>query len=188
MKANDTTLAVINQISPIYVTFAVPEQELPEIRRRARAAQLHVQVSIAHDPTAAIAGDLSFIDNTVNPATGTVLLKALFHNDDEALWPGQFVDVALILTVARNAVVVPAAAVQTGQEGSYVFVVGQDLSAAVRPVDVGHRFDEEVIVEKGLQPGETVVTDGQLRLAPGMKVQVKNSPPAEARSTPSAGT
>jgi multidrug efflux system membrane fusion protein len=188
MKANDITLAVINQISPIYVTFAVPEQELPEIRRRARAEQLHVQVATAHDPAAPITGDLSFIDNTVNPATGTVLLKALFHNADEALWPGQFVDVALTLAVERNAVVVPAAAVQTGQQGPYVFVVGQDLSAAVRPVEVGHRFNEELIVEKGLQPGETVVTDGQLRLAPGMKVQVKNAAQAEPRGTPSAGT
>lgn len=188
VKANETTLAVINQIRPIYVTFSVPEQELPEIRRRARAEKLHVQVAIAHDQTAPVTGELSFIDNTVDPATGTVLLKALFHNEDEALWPGQFVDVALTLAVARNAVVVPAAALQTGQQGSYVFVVGQDLAVAVRPVEVGPRFDEEVIVEKGLEPGETVVTDGQLRLAPGMKVQVKNSAPAEPRSTPSAGT
>lgn len=183
VKDNDTTLAVINQIRPVYVSFSVPEQDLPEIHRRATEQTLAVQAFIGKDDADPVAGELSFIDNTVDTATGTILLKGRFKNEDEALWPGQFVDVALILGVHRNAVVIPAAAVQTGQQGLYVFVVGSDMVATTKPVVVGASVGPNIVVEQGLQPNETVVTDGQVRLAPNMKVEIKD---AAAPSTPSS--
>jgi multidrug efflux system membrane fusion protein len=183
VKDNDTTLAVINQIRPAYVSFSVPEQDLPEIHRRAAEQKLAVQAFIGKDNADPIVGDLSFINNTVDTATGTILLKGLFKNEDEALWPGQFVDVALVLGVHRNAVVVPAAAVQTGQQGRYVFVVGSDMVATIKPVVVGTSVGHDIVIEQGLQPNETVVTDGQVRLAPNMKVEIKD---AAAPSTPNS--
>ena len=187
VKDNDTTLAVINQIRPVYVSFSVPEQDLPEIHRRATEQTLAVQAFIGKDDADPVAGDLSFIDNTVDTTTGTILLKGRFKNEDEALWPGQFVDVALILGVHRNAVVIPAAAVQTGQEGLYVFVVGSDMVATTKPVVVGASVGADIIVEQGLQPNETVVTDGQVRLAPNMKVEIKDAAaPSTPNSVPSA--
>jgi len=187
VKDNDTTLAVINQIRPVYVSFSVPEQDLPEIHRRATEQTLAVQAFIGKDEADPVAGDLSFIDNTVDTTTGTILLKGRFKNEDEALWPGQFVDVALILGVHRNAVVIPAAAVQTGQEGLYVFVVGSDMVATTKPVVVGASVGADIIVEQGLQPNETVVTDGQVRLAPNMKVEIKDAAaPSTPNSVPSA--
>ena len=173
VKRNETELAVINQIRPVDVAFAVPEQELPEIRQRAAVAKLTVEAFLANHSAPPVVGDLSFINNEVDTTTGTVLLKALFGNADETLWPGQFVDVALTLTIQRNAVVVPLEATQTGQQGLYVYVVGKDLTAEMRPIAVGETVGQEVIISKGLEPGERVVTDGQLRLAPGLAVQIK---------------
>ena len=181
VKSNETMLAVINQLRPAYVTFSVPEQQLPEIRARTAHGKLAVDAFVPHvaDP---ITGELSFIDNTVDTNTGTVLLKALFANQDEALWPGQFVDVALTLRVDQNAILVPAEAIQTGQQGPYVFVITPDLTADVRPVVVGRAAGQQVVVTQGVQPGEQVVTEGQVRLAAGVKVEIKNAGP----STPSA--
>jgi multidrug efflux system membrane fusion protein len=175
VKKNETTLAVVNQVRPIYVAFSVREQELPEIRRRAAAAQLAVQSLPSKTSGDAAIGELRFINNTVDASTGTVLLKAVFANDDEALWPGQFVDVRLTLTTESNAIVVPAGAVLTGQQGSYAFVVKPDATVEARPVVVGMDLGGELTITRGLATGERVVTDGQIRLAPGIKVDVKDA-------------
>lgn len=176
VKANETTLATINQLRPVYVEFAVPQQELPAIRRQMAERRLPVAASIpgANGGQARVLGELSFVNNTVDTATGTVLLKAVFANRDEALWPGQFVNVELGLATRPDAILVPARAVQTGQAGRYVFVVQADGTVASRPVVVGPATGEDVVVEEGLAPGEEVVTDGQLRLAPGVRVEVKD--------------
>lgn len=173
-KANETLLAVINQVHPIYVSFSVPEQQLPQVRQRAAEGKLAVQALVPQHTDAPVVGELSFINNTVDTTTGTVLLKALFQNDDETLWPGQFVDVAVTLAVQRDAVLVPAEAIQVGQQGQYVFVVAADGSAEVRSVVPGDRIASEIVVTQGLSAGERVVTDGQIRLAPGLKVQIKD--------------
>lgn len=173
VKDNDTVLAVINQIKPIYVDFSVPEQDLPRIRRYMAVEKLEVQAIIPNDKDSAAVGELSFINNQVDTSTGTILLKAIFPNENEALWPGQFVNVVLTLTRQTNAVVVPSTAVQTGQQGNYVFVVKPDLTVESRPVILGNELGREVVIARGLQPGEKVVTEGQLRLAPGIKVEIK---------------
>jgi multidrug efflux system membrane fusion protein len=179
VKENDTTLAVINQIQPIYVSFSVPEQELAQIRQRAAAWPLTVEAFVPQRAEPAI-GELRFINNTVDTTTGTVLLKGLFANDDEVLWPGQFVDVHLTLGTQLAVVVVPAEAVQVGQQGQFVWVVSADQTAEVRPVEVGQMLGPEVIVGKGLTAGEQVVTDGQVRLAAGVRVEIKDGAPAAA--------
>lgn len=168
---DDTPLVVINQVRPIYVSFAVPEQHLADINAyRARGA-LQVEALVDGGKRTAV-GTLAFVNNTVDPATGTIQLKATFPNADDVLWPGQFVDVSLTLT-RESAVVIPAAAVQAGQRGSFVFVVKPDLTVESRPVKVGRRVPPDVVVEDGLGPGERVVTDGQLRLVPGARVDIK---------------
>jgi len=185
VKTNDTILAVINQIRPIYVSFALPEQQLADIRERAGRGTLEVHAFVGPSATEPVRGELSFINNTVDTATGTVLLKGLFTNGQEQLWPGQFVDVALTLSVTRDALLVPAEAVQAGQQGPYVFVVAGDATAEVRPVVVGRTAGHDVIVTSGLQAGERVVTDGQIRLAPGLKVEIKDGAPAPATTASS---
>lgn len=170
----DTPLVVINQISPIYVAYAVPEQNLAEIKSRYAAGRLEVEATLPGGARGPIAGWLSFIDNAVDSTTGTVRLKATFPNRGRVLWPGQFVNVSLRVATRPDALVVPTQAVQTGQQGSYVYVVRPDLSVESRPVVVGTAVGPETVVDKGLQAGETVVTDGQLRLVPGAKVEVKN--------------
>jgi multidrug efflux system membrane fusion protein len=175
VRANDTNpLVVINQVTPVYVQFAVPESQLGELRARGGLG-----VPVAASPQkggAAIAtGRLSFIDNAVDMTTGTITLKAVFANQNRALWPGQFVTVAVTLQDRPNAVVVPTQAVQTGQRGQYVYVVKQDQSVEMRPVTVADTVEQESIIENGLGPGETVVTDGQLRLTPKSHVDVKNA-------------
>ncbi len=175
VKENDTILVTINQTKPIYVDFYVPQQDLPDVKKYMSLEKLMVQVTIPSDKDHPVLGELTFINNRVDTNTGTILLKALFSNESESLWPGQFVNVVLTLTTQPRAVLVPSQAVQTGQEGQYVFVVKSDLTVESRPVIVGGNPDQEVIIVKGLQPGERVVTDGQLRLAPGVKVEIKNS-------------
>jgi membrane fusion protein, multidrug efflux system len=187
VKAPDDTLLTINQIKPIYVEFAVPEQYLPEIRRQMSTATLKVLTRFQNMQVAPPQGELTFIDNAVDATTGTILLKATFANKDDALWPGQFVQVELTLSELTNVVVVPSQAVQTGQNGQHVFVVKPDQSVEERPVMIGIAYDGRTVVGSGLQAGETVVTDGQLRLAPGVLVSVKNSiQPAGAATTNSA--
>jgi len=177
VKERETTLAVINRVRPVHVSFAVPEQELRAIRSSAGVHQREVQARVGNDDSQVATGELSFIDNMVDAKTGTVMLKGLFPNDDEMLWPGQFVNVTLTLLTQPDALLVPAMALQTGQDGQYVFVV-KDGTAEVRAVVAGPSVNEEVVVTKGLASGERVVTRGQIRLAPGARVEVKGGPDA----------
>src|SRR6266852_2153417 len=173
VKANETVLAVINQLRPIYVEFAVPQQELDEIRARLAGGELPVEAFRPAAEDHPVVGTLNFINNTVDTASGTVLLKAIFPNTNEELWPGQFVPVTLRLATRHDAVMIPSRAVQTGQDGKFVFVVQPDGTVASRPVSTGQTVGQDVVVEQGLAAGEQVVTEGQLRLAPGVRVQVK---------------
>jgi multidrug efflux system membrane fusion protein len=171
VKANDVELVTIHQIKPVQVSFAVPEIHLLEIRRR--LASIAARVSIPGDQQPGPLAPVNFIDNSVDAATGSIRLKATFPNEDMKLWPGQFVDVKMRLAQRPDTVVVPAAAIQNGQNGNFAYVVKADGAVEMRPVKPGPRLDNNSIaVETGIQPGETVVTEGHLRLAPGMKVQV----------------
>jgi multidrug efflux system membrane fusion protein len=184
VKANDTvSLVTINQISPIYVNFSIPEQQLADVKRYSAAGSLHVQAVIAGQPDQPIEGSLSFIDNNVDQTTGTIKLKGTFTNADRRLWPGQFVDVVLTLTSQPNAIVVPSQAVQTGQQGQFVFVIKDDNTADMRPVSVKRTLGQESVIESGLKPGERVVIDGQIRLIKGSKVEIKSA--NEAPKAPS---
>jgi multidrug efflux system membrane fusion protein len=174
IKANDLTLTTINQIEPIYATFSVPEQNLSEIKRHNAAGELSIDVILPNEEKRAVRGKLTFIDNTVDKTTGTIKLKGTFDNADRRLWPGQFVDVVLQLTVEPNRVLVPTQAVQTGQQGQYVYVVKDDSTAELRVIEQGRIFDNNTIVNKGVKAGEKVVIDGQVRLVPGVKVEIKN--------------
>jgi multidrug efflux system membrane fusion protein len=174
VKADDTVLAVINRIRPVRVAFSVPQRDLPAIRRYMADAALPVVAYLGDQKTPAATGHLEFVNNAVDTTTGTVLLKALFANEDEALWPGQFVRVTLTLTTLRGVVTVPASAVQTGQAGPYVFVIGDDDTVDSRPVRTGLTVDGTEVIEDGLQAGARVVTDGQIRLAPGLRVTVQD--------------
>jgi membrane fusion protein, multidrug efflux system len=176
VKANDISLLTINQVSPIYVAFSVPEQNLQEIKKYMAEGSLRVEALPPNDSGTAEQGVLTFIDNAVDRTTGMILLKGTFANKERRLWPGQFVNVALTLTTQPHAIIVSSQAVQTGQEGQYVFVMKPDLTVELRPVVVSRTLNNESIVEKGLQDGEKVVTDGQLQLVPGAKVEVKSGP------------
>lgn len=183
VKANDTfPLVVINQVQPVYVAFSVPENQLSEIKRFNSRSRLPVQASIAGDPAPAV-GKLSFIDNQVDSATGTIRLKGEFANTDRRLWPGSFADVSLTLTTQPNATVIPTAAVQNGQQGQFVFVVKDDKTVEMRPVAVDRGNDKESVIRSGVKPGETVVTDGQVRLVPGAKVEIANKPASASRQS-----
>jgi multidrug efflux system membrane fusion protein len=175
VKANaDTAMVVINQIKPVYVDFSIPEQRLPEVRKYMADRTLTVDTAIPGQQGIIERGNLSFVDNTVDAKTGTIELKGIFSNLDNKLWPGQFVDATLILDERPNTVLVPSQAIQTGLDGSYVFVVGKNMRVQPRPVVVGEAYDGETVVERGLKSGETVVTDGQLRLIPGASVTIKH--------------
>lgn len=175
VKGNDDKpLVVLNQIQPVYVAFSVPESSLAQIRERLRPGEkLKVIAYPSGDPSKTQSGELSFIDNTVDTGTGTIVLKGTFSNSEEALWPGEYVDVVVTLATEPGAIVVPSQAVQTGQSGQYVWVVKTDLTVESRPVSVARTQGTIAIVAKGLQAGERVVTDGQLRLAPGARVEIK---------------
>ena len=174
VKAPDDVLLTINQIHPIYVQFGVPEQYLPEIRREMRGKTLPVMAAF-QNMDAPPRGELTFINNTVDETTGLIQLKATFPNEDNALWPGQFVTVELTLSELTNAVVVPSQAVQTGQNGEYVYVVRPDQTVDERLVTIGITYQGGTVVQTGLAVGETVVIDGQLRLSPGVAVNASSS-------------
>lgn len=175
VQANSMELMTINQIEPIYVTFSVPESQLTAIKRYMAAGALPVRSRPQDDDSGDDEkGTLTFVDNTVDVTTGTIKLKGTFPNADHKLWPGQFVRVTLRLTTQQNAVVVPNEAVQTGQNGSFLYVVKQDRTVESRPVTTGARVEQDMVVQTGLEPGETVVTEGQLRLAPGSRVVVRD--------------
>ena len=175
VMANSQELVTINQVQPIYVTFAVPEAQLPAIKRYMAERKLAVRAGPQDSPEDEETGTLTFIDNAVDMTTGTIKLKGTFPNSDRKLWPGQFVRVTLRLTIQPNAIVVPNQAVQTGQNGSFVYVVKPDRTVEMRPVTTGARVDQDMVVDEGLQLGETVVTEGQLRLAPGSRVVVRDA-------------
>jgi membrane fusion protein, multidrug efflux system len=177
IKANaDTAIVVINQVQPIYVTFSVPEQSLSEIKRYMSEAKLRVEAILSKEDEKPEQGVLTFIDNAVDLTTGTIKLKGTFANKGKRLWPGQFVNAVLTLTSQPDAIVVPSQAIQSGQEGQYVFVIKDDLTVENRSVTAGRTLNSETVIEKGLQAGEKIVTDGQLRLVPGAKIQVKEKP------------
>ena len=173
VAANTTDLIAINEIQPIYVTFSVPEANLSDIKRYMGGGQLPVKAVTQEASPVTENGVLTFVDNNVDATTGTIKLKGTFTNPDRKLWPGQFVHVSLRLTTQANALVVPNQAVQTGQDGTYVYVIN-DGKAEFRAVKTGARVDQELVIASGLQPGETVVTEGQLRLAPGSRVQLRD--------------
>jgi len=181
ITANTMDLATINQVEPIYVTFSVPEARLADVKRYSESNKLAVTAR-AQDGTGDVEqGELSFIDNSVDTSTGTIKLKGTFPNKAHKLWPGQFVNVGLRLTMRNNAVVVPNQAVQTGQDGTYVYVVGEDRTVSVVPIKTGPRIDQDMVIEDGLKGGETVVTEGQLRLQPGSKVQIRDAQTGDGR-------
>jgi len=188
IKDNDTKLVVVNQISPVNVKFSVPEKQLPEIRRYMVSDTLKARVS-TQGMQAPTEGRLTFVDNAVDATTGMILLKAEFRNNDKLLWPGQFVNVVLNLKEEQDAVVVPAKAVQIGQKGHFVFVVRPDKKAELRSITVSRTIGEETVVSKGINTGETVVTDGHLKLRDGFPVEIRESltPGGAGASTKPAG-
>ncbi len=174
IKANaDSSMVVINQIQPSYVTFSVPEKALSEIKNYMARGKLKVEAFVSNEDKEPEEGVLTFIDNAVDVATGTIIMKATFSNNNKKLWPGQFVNVIMTLATKSDAIVVLSQAVQTGQQGQFVFVV-KDGTAEIRPVNAGITHEDMTVIEKGLTPGEQVVTDGQMRLMPGVKVEIKN--------------
>jgi multidrug efflux system membrane fusion protein len=174
VKGNDTAaLVVINQISPIYVSFAVPEQHLGEIRANKSKTPMRIEAEVEKGKM--VPGKLAFADNTVDATTGTIRLRGMFANEDKLLWPGQYVDTWITLRDEQNALVVPAQAVQTGPKGQYVYVVKDDSSAEMRAIAVSRTDGEEAVIASGLKAGETVVTDGASRLLPGSRVSVKSA-------------
>jgi len=171
VKANDTNpLVTINQVVPIYVSFSVPEQNINDVLKYQADGELRVRVNLAGMQHAPLAGKLSSLDNAADTTTGTIRLRAEFPNTDKSLWPGQFVNVVLTLYDQKDATVAPSAAVQSGPKGQYVFVVKPDLTAELRDIKVARTEGDDTVVASGLQPGDQVVTVGQVRLAPGTKV------------------
>lgn len=187
LKANETELVVIKQLRPIYVSFSVPEHYLGRIREYQAAGPLLVQASLGQDEGPAESGVLSFINNEVDRSTGMITLKGTFANENRRLWPGQYVNAVLNLTTLVGAVVAPAEAVQPGPSGRFVYVVKEDLSVELRPVETSIVLDGEMVVSRGLSGGECVVTEGHLRLTPGAKIQIKNQPATTQRATATGG-
>lgn len=174
VRANDTNpMLVINQIAPVYVSFSVPSQQLDGIRDEMKRAGLPVGARLAGSSAAPAQGTVTFIDNVVDPGTDTIRLKATFPNSDHRLWPGQFVEVTLVLSVEPHAIVAPASAIQPGQQGTFAYVVKADGTVEARPVTVARTDGPDSVIRSGLRPGDIVVTDGQLQLNPGSRVSVK---------------
>jgi len=181
VKENDTTLVTLLQLAPIYIGFGVPEQLLPEVRKYNASSPLKINAMLS--PDSSRTGTLRFIDNTVDTTTGTIRLKAEFANSEHSLWPGQFVDVQMQLKLEHNRVLIPSRAVQTGPQGKYVWVLDPGSSTvSMRPVKVLRNYQaprsaELAVIESGVNAGETVISEGQMRLAPGAKVQVEKGGP-----------
>ncbi len=195
VKANDAALVTILQVSPIYVSFGVPEQLLPEVRKYNSEHPLLIEASADGQKT--VTGTLRFIDSSVDATTGTIKLKALFDNPERVLWPGQFVNVKARLKLEHDRLVVPSRTIQTGPQGKYVWVMNQaNQTVAMRPVQVSRNYQapkagEEAVIAGGLEPGEMVISEGQMRLAPGVKVRLLKSDTAlgdAGSATPGAGS
>lgn len=190
VKTNDTLLAVINRVQPLRVSFPVPEKHLPRLREAMQSGGLKVEASLPNDATRRFSGAVRFIDNAVDTTTGTILVKAELDNDDELLTPGQFLNVSLVLNTLSNAVTVPNEAVQQGADGNFLYVVGSDSTVEMRRIETASADAVATAVAKGLSIGETVVTDGHLRLTPGAKVKIKDvsAPRNEAKQGESGNT
>ena len=183
VRATDTTpIVTINKITPVYVSFAVPEALLPELKRYMARGKLAVTALAPNDPGPAAEGLITFVDNAVDTTTGQIKVKGTFANTDRRLWPGQYVNVNVTLSAEPNAIIVPSLAVQTGQQGTYVFVVKADQTVDLRVVTVERTAGDQAVIASGLKPGETVVTDGQLRLNAGTRVSIKNTDSTKAPS------
>lgn len=176
VKANDANpLTTLNQVEPIYVVFNIPEAQLPQVRARAHAG-LQVQAFVPNDAQPEL-GKLTFIDNTVDQTTGTIKLMGTFRNRDRKLWPGQFFNVQLVLGIDPHALVVPASAVQNGEQGKYIYVVQANGTAVMQPVVSTRTYQELAVIDKGIQPGQHVIVDGQYRVIPNTKVEVVRTVP-----------
>jgi multidrug efflux system membrane fusion protein len=176
VRANDATpLVVINQVSPVRVAFGIPERQLTLLKKHLDQGALRVEARAPGDDEHVSEGRISFVDNAVDHTTGTIRIKGTFANADRRLWPGQFVNVVTVLTTDPNATVVPSMAVQTGPQGTYVFAVKPDQTVEIRPVVVARTSGSETVIEQGVQDGETVVTDGQVRLVPGSRITARSS-------------
>lgn len=187
VQANGTApLVVINQVAPIYVSFSIPGKLLDEIRRAQRNSPLHVSASVTGEDDASEDGRLTFIDNAVDPQTATIKMKATFANPGHRLWPGQYADVTLELRSDPRAVVVPSVAIQSGQQGSYVFIVA-DGKAQIRPVTVARVQGDLSVIQSGVAPGDVVVTDGQLRLTANARVTQRGAGPGSGPGAAAGG-
>jgi len=186
VKANDSgfSIVTINQLSPVAVTYSVPESSLDEIRAATAARRVNVAVTERNSGLKRDNGQLEFVDNTVDAATGMITLKAVFANEDHALWPGRFVNVRTQVGVDLGAILVPGTAVQTSQSGTTIYVVKADQTVELRTVKVARATGETVLIAEGIKPGETVVTDGQLRLMPGLRAEARNLAAAAAAGAP----
>ena len=174
VRANDAApLVVINQVTPVYVSFAIPEARLPELKRYMTLGSLRVEATPPNEEGSTSAGHITFVDNAVDSTTGTIKIKAEFPNGDRRLWPGQFVNVSVKLATDTTAIVVPSAAIQAGQQGPYAFVVKPDKTVDLRLVEVSRAGAIDTVIQRGLKPGEIVVTDGHLRLVPGSRIGIK---------------
>jgi len=189
VKVNETELVVLNRVRPLNVSFTVPEKYLPRIRAALAAKRLKVGVNVPEDAKQVFSGEVRFIDNTVDAATGTIRMKAELANSAGSLSPGQFLNVALVLDTLREAVVVPAEAIQQGPDGAFVFLVKPDAGTSIRKVEVATVRDGFAVVSKGLAAGDTVVTDGHSRLVPGAKIKIRppGQKPAGKPTPPTAG-
>jgi multidrug efflux system membrane fusion protein len=188
VKVADVPIVVINQVNPIYVNFTVPQQYWPDIKEDIERRALHVTVMIPQDAGRAVEGTLTFVDNIVDSTTGTIHLRGTFENPLNRLWPGLYVNVLLTLSQQPNAIVAPAQSIITTQQGSYVYVVKANNIVEQRTVVPSRTIENDTVVEKGLQPGEVIVIDGQVNLVPGAKIEVKNGGPepmAETTGRPS---
>ncbi len=183
VRANDQTpLVVINQVSPIYASFGIPEALLPNLRRYMAQRELQVLATPPTEDVPPAEGSITFVDNQVDQTTGTIRIKATFPNANRRLWPGQFVNITIRMSSDPRAIVVPTVAVQAGPDGQYVFVVKNDSTVEMRPVTVARSAGIETVLREGVKPGETIVTDGQLRLVPGSRISVKGGSTPKADS------
>jgi membrane fusion protein, multidrug efflux system len=174
VKVADVPIVVINQVNPIYVNFTVPQQYWPDIKEHVDRGALHVLATIPQDQGRPVQGTLTFVDNNVDAATGTIHLRGTFDNGQNRLWPGLFVSILLTLSEQPNATIVPAQSIVSTQQGSYVYVVKPNNTVEQRNVVAARTINDDTVVEKGLQPGETIVTDGQVNLIPGARIEIKN--------------
>ena len=175
VKVADVPIVVINRVSPMHVDFTVPQEYLPEIRRYMAAGPLRVEATVPNNAGPPEVGTLTFIDNIVDTTTGTIHLRSTFENKSGVLWPGLYVNTLMTLAQESNATVIPSQALTAGQQGAFVYIVQADGTVAPRSVTSNRSVEGLAVIDKGLQPGETVVTDGQVRLVPGSKVQIKNN-------------